>query len=226
MQAVLDDRPVRTPALRSLPRHVGLIPDGNRRWAEGRGAPRADGYAAGLAPGFRLLRLCRALGIEEVSIYGYTKENVRRPSAQVHAFRAACVEFVQRVVEEGAAVTVIGDDASAAFPPDLAPYVRTRTPGAPRVNVLINYNWQWDLAHALASPVRRVPLLERLASSAASRVDLVVRWGGRRRLSGFLPVQCAYADLHVIDTLWPDMEPDELLDALHWYEQQDVTLGG
>ncbi len=65
-----------------------------------------------------------------------------------------------------------------------------------------------------------------LASAAVSRIDLVVRWGGRRRLSGFLPVQCAYADFYVIDTLWPDSHPEEFIDALTWYQAQDVTLGG
>ena len=66
----------------------------------------------------------------------------------------------------------------------------------------------------------------RLMTSEIPRVDLVVRWGGRRRLSGFLPVQCAYADIYVVEPLWPDMRPEELLDALTWYEQQDITLGG
>jgi undecaprenyl diphosphate synthase len=53
-----------------------------------------------------------------------------------------------------------------------------------------------------------------------------VRWGGRQRLSGFLPAQCAYADLYVVDSLWPDMTPQEFIDALQWYQTQDVTLGG
>jgi undecaprenyl diphosphate synthase len=210
---------------RRLPRHVGLIPDGNRRWAEARGGAREEGYAAGLAPGFRLLQLGRALGIEEFSVYGYTKENVRRPTPQVQAFRAACVDFVERAVAEGAGVAVIGDAESSAFPRALEPLTRARSPGTPRVNVLVNYGWQWDLAQAVAAPSRG-PLMARLASCAASRVDLVVRWGGRRRLSGFLPVQCAYADFYVIDTLWPDMRPEEFIAALHWYAAQDVTLGG
>jgi undecaprenyl diphosphate synthase len=64
------------------------------------------------------------------------------------------------------------------------------------------------------------------ASKLATRIDLVVRWGGRCRLSGFLPMQCAYADVHVIDTLWPAMRLEEFVAALHWYGDQDVTLGG
>ena len=201
-----------------MPRHVGIIPDGNRRWAEGRGAPRRDGYAAGILPGMRLLALCRDLGIEEASVYGFTKENVRRPADQVQAFREACVDFCRRAVEVGAALHVIGDSGSSVFPQELKPYTESRTEGDIRVNLLVNYGWQWDLGG-----------LERagkLASSLATRVDLVVRWGGRRRLSGFLPVQCAYADIYVIDTLWPDMQAEEFLEALRWYEAQDITLGG
>lgn len=198
-----------------IPRHIGIIPDGNRRWAEWHGQPRREGYAAGVGPGMLLLTLCRQLGIEEASVYGFTKENVKRPADQVRAFREACVDFAAQATEAGAALLVIGDSSSPVFPDALRPYTERRSPGAIRVNLLVNYGWQWDLSGGA-----------QLRSSPASRVDLVVRWGGRRRLSGFLPVQCAYADIYVIDTLWPDMRPEEFLEALRWYEKQDITLGG
>ena len=193
---------------------MGFIPDGNRRWAEARGGPRRDGYAAGIAPGLRLLELCRDLAIREVSIYGFTKENTRRPPDQVRAFREACVEFAARAMEQGAALLVIGDQASRLFPAALRPHTGERSKGSIKVNLLVNYGWRWDLAS------------RRPRSGQASRIDLVVRWGGRRRLSGFLPLQCAYADIYVLDALWPDMEPAQFLEALRWYEKQDVTLGG
>jgi undecaprenyl diphosphate synthase len=201
---------------RRIPRHIGLIPDGNRRWAQARGAAKRDGYAAGIAPGLNLMDQCRRLGVEELSIYGFTKENVHRPADQVRAFRDACVEYAMRAIEAGAALCVIGDTASSLFPPELQAHAAVRSPGDLRVNLLVNYGWQWDLAG----------LPQRLRSEQASRVDLVVRWGGRNRLSGFLPVQSAYADIYILDTLWPDMHPDDLLAALEWYEKQDVTLGG
>jgi undecaprenyl diphosphate synthase len=179
----------------------------------------------------RLLELCRELGIEEASIYGFTKENVRRPQDQVQAFREACVEFAELAVAAGAALHVIGDSRSSVFPPPLKPYAAKRSAGDIRVNLLANYGWQWDLSTGLAlaqrsRPAARSGLSRQLGSAKASRVDLVVRWGGRRRLSGFLPVQCAYADFYVIDTLWPDMSLQEFLAALHWYERQDITRGG
>ena len=65
-----------------------------------------------------------------------------------------------------------------------------------------------------------------LNSRDISRVDLVIRWGGMRRLSGFLPVQSVYADFFVVDRLWPDFQPEDFFQALQWYQKQDVTLGG
>ena len=214
-----------------LPRHVSFIPDGNRRWAEARGMTRAEGYAHGIERGVDLLRLCKEIGIEEVSIYGFTKENVRRPSDQVEAFRAACTDFALKAVDAGAAVLAVGDAESAVFPPALLPFAKERSDGDLRVNLLVNYSWQWDLYSAIKQArtnggVTYSAVPTALASGAVSRVDLVVRWGGRRRLSGFLPMQCAYADFYVIETLWPDSRPEEFLDALAWYQDQDVTMGG
>jgi undecaprenyl diphosphate synthase len=214
-----------------LPRHVGLIPDGNRRWATGHGLSKEAGYAAGIRPGSELLRHCRALGIEEVSIYGFTIENTHRARVQVEAFQHACVAFAAQALEADAALLVIGNSRSSFFPRELLPYGSARSSGCLRVNLLVNYSWSWDVraaldAHAPSRGARRQDPSERLGSRGASRIDLVVRWGGRSRLSGFLPFQSAYADVRVIDTLWPDMRLAEFDQALDWYARQDVTLGG
>jgi undecaprenyl diphosphate synthase len=212
-----------------LPRHIGFIPDGNRRWAIERGLPKRAGYAAGIDPGLRLISLCRSLGVEEVSAYGFTKENVRRPTDQVSAFQGACLGFAQGALEAGVALLAVGDTVSDLFPDELRPFAEARSPGDIRFNLLVNYGWEWDLRSAAgrgSAALGRRRLLASLGSAGVSRIDLVVRWGGRRRLSGFLPIQCAYADFFTIDTLWPDMRPAELLDALAWYDRQDVTMGG
>jgi undecaprenyl diphosphate synthase len=65
-----------------------------------------------------------------------------------------------------------------------------------------------------------------IKSSDVSRIDLIIRWGGRRRLSGFLPVQSIYSDFYVVDEHWPDFNPEHFYKALKWYNDQDVTLGG
>jgi undecaprenyl diphosphate synthase len=212
-----------------LPRHIGVIPDGNRRWAESRGLSRAEGYAAGIEPGLQVLRCAQALGIEEITAYGFTKENVRRPRAQVRAFQEACSELGLRAVREGAALLAVGDTDSALFPDRLRPFATERAPGRVKFNILVNYSWQWDLGYAfrMARADRTIPKPGAVLGSAAiGRVDLVIRWGGRHRLSGFLPFQCAYADFFTIDDLWPDMNCDKFHEALQWYANQDVTLGG
>lgn len=205
------------------PTHVGIIPDGNRRWASRLGLSKADGYGHGLAPGLELLRLAKESGIEEITYYGFTVDNVRRPALQVAAFSQACVDAVEMIAREPCSLLVVGRQDSAAFPRQLLPYTR-RTDlngGGIRVNFLVNYGWEWDLSGEGCGPVEN-----RLRSRDISRIDLVVRWGGMRRLSGFLPVQSVYADFFVVDSLWPDFQPKDWTDALSWYDKQDVTRGG
>jgi undecaprenyl diphosphate synthase len=203
-----------------LPRHVGVIPDGNRRWAVGHDLDKKSGYAHGIDPAFELYEACRFLGIEEVSFYGYTQENTKRPREQREAYQAACELGVERLRALDAELLIVGDDASSMFPEVFQPYtVRTRFGrGGLKVNLLINYSWRWD--------IDRLRSTGRLGSHDVSSVDLVVRWGGRTRLSGFLPIQCAYADIYVLEGLWPDYSGTDLVEALEWYGAQEVTKGG
>ncbi|HBN09946.1 MAG TPA: dihydroorotate dehydrogenase [Cyanobacteria bacterium UBA8530] len=213
------------PTFKRVPRHLGLIPDGNRRWATRNGLPKEAGYEKGMNPGFEAFELCGELGIEELTIYGYTQDNTKRPAAQTRAFQKACVEVVQGIARMDAAILVVGNTESPLFPEELLSFARERRvfgKGSLRVNFLINYGWLWDLSKASGSH----SLVNGLASREVSRIDLILRWGGRRRLSGFLPVQSVYADIFVFDDFWPEFRPEHLYEALSWYEVQDVTLGG
>ena len=203
-------------AKRSLPKHVGFIPDGNRRWAVNRGLPKEQGYSFGIEPGLALFEMCRSLGIPEVSVYCFTQDNIKRPSLQIQAFRSACVTFAEEIARQGAALLVVGDDTSSQFPPELRSF-RTRQGGGMRVNLLVNYGWEWDLNGLRQGSIR---------SHEVSRLDLIVRWGGGRRLSGFLPVQSVYADFYVVEEYWPDFKPEHFEQALGWFKDQDETLGG
>ena len=206
----------RSQSRRRLPRHIGFIPDGNRRWAVQHGFSKEHGYASGVAPGLALFEACKALGVEEVSIYGFTQDNTRRPAVQAKQFRAACVAFALEISRRGSALLVLGDERSKQFPGELAGF-RTRQGAGIKVNFLVNYGWEWDLDGLKEGGLR---------SADVTRLDLVVRWGGGRRLSGFLPVQSVYADIFVLDALWPDFKSQHLDDALAWFSQQDRTLGG
>lgn len=202
------------------PKHIGIIPDGNRRWAVGHQMKKKDGYQYGLEPGMRLLKKAKDCGVEELTYYGFTVDNCKRPKEQFLAFQNACVEAVKMLSEEGADLLVIGNEKSRCFPKELLPY-RRRTSvngGGIRINFLVNYGWEWDLSHIAEDG--------KPYSDEISRIDMIIRWGGMRRLSGFLPIQSVYADFYVEEHLWPDYSDSDFEKALEWYNRQDVTLGG
>lgn len=214
-----------------IPKHVGIIPDGNRRWAVEKGLQKQEGYQRGLDPGLMLYEMCLELGIPELTFYGFTQDNNKRPEIQRKAFQKACVDAVSMLSNRDASLLVIGDSSSRFFPAELNEYTSRKNfgKGLIRINFLVNYGWKWDLSHITgkgAEARRSTNLLKKVASSDISRVDLIVRWGGRRRLSGFLPLQAIYSDFYVVDDMWPDFKPDHFYQALEWYENQDVTLGG
>lgn len=223
---------IEKPAFSRIPKHIGVIPDGNRRWAQSQGMNKEDGYAKGVNPGVTLVAQAAELGVEEMSFYGFTMDNTKRPSAQTRAFQRACVDAVMALTDHDADILVVGDYSSPLFPKELTEFTRRRTfgKGSIKVNFLINYGWQWDLKAILGNKPGKVPggknITAVLASKDVSRIDLIIRWGGRRRLSGFLPIQSVYADFYVVDDMWPDFQPRHFYQALYWYQDQDVTLGG
>lgn len=204
--------------MKKIPKHIGIIPDGNRRWAKQNGLKKEEGYTYGLAPGLRLLKAAQNHGIQELTFYGFTVENCKRPKEQVLAFSRACIEAVRVLEQEQADIYVLGNTNSPCFPAELLPYTGRLRPSARpdkglRVNFLADYGWEWDMKNNWAS--REIP-----------RIDLVIRWGGMCRLSGFLPVQTVYSDIYIVKELWPDFQEQQFEDALNWYRKQDVTLGG
>lgn len=221
------------PVFKRLPQHIGIIPDGNRRWAQMKGYEKQDGYSHGIEPGFELYNICLELGIKEMTLYGFTQDNTKRPSVQTKAFSKACVDAVMQLSGRDAELLVIGNSESPMFPRELLPFTKRVKfgKGLIKINFLVNYGWSWDLNQAFNSikgceSTENINLAEHIASADISRVDLMIRWGGRRRLSGFLPIQSVYADFYIIEEMWPDFERSQFYKALEWYQDQDITLGG
>ena len=220
-------------SFKRLPRHIGFIPDGNRRWAQRQSLHKHAGYEYGIDPGFELYKICLDLGIEELTFYGFTQDNTKRPAVQTQAFQKACVDAVMKLANRDADLLVIGNSDSPMFPKELLPFTKRVKfgKGLIKINFLVNYGWNWDLNYTLkekgySGDWSHDSLIKSVASADISRIDLIVRWGGRRRLSGFLPIQSIYADFYIIDELWPDFKPEQFYRALEWYQDQDVTLGG
>lgn len=207
-----------------IPKTISIIPDGNRRWTVDKGLKKNEGYHHGLYPGVSVVRMAKKYGVEEITFYGFTTDNCRRPKEQIHAFQKACVEAVELIREEGdVEILVVGDSESKFFPDELQPYLKRTTFGDAKikVNFLVNYGWKWDLRGIDGGHV-----INDLRSKDISRIDLIIRWGGMRRLSGHLPVQSVYSDFFIVDELWPDYDDKHFINAIDWYQKQDVTLGG
>lgn len=210
-----------------IPAHIGVIPDGNRRWAVLNGMSKEQGYYRGLNPGLMLFNLCKEAGVKEITYYGFTVDNTKRPPEQRRAFTEACIKAVRMLSKENASLLVVGNSSSPMFPKELLPFTERKVfgTGDMKINFLVNYSYEWDLNLNLQKEFKSQNL-NYIKSHDISRVDLIIRWGGRRRLSGFLPVQSVYSDFYVIDDYWPDFKPQHFYDALNWYSNQDITLGG
>lgn len=205
-----------------IPKHIGVIPDGNRRWAVENGLEKKDGYQKGLNPGLELYKICKKMGVQEITYYGFTVDNTKRPTEQRLSFTNACIEAVKLLSKEDAELLVLGNIGSKMFPEELLPYTTRQTfgKGGMRINFLVNYSWEWDTGF------EKNELMGPFKSKDVSRVDLVIRWGGRKRLSGFLPLQSVYSDFYFIDDFWPDFSEKHLEEAIQWYNQQEISLGG
>lgn len=203
-----------------VPNHIGIIPDGNRRWAKSQQMGKERGYENGLLPGLEAFKECEKLGVKEISIYGFTVDNTKRPTQQRIAFTKCCIEMVNMLKNENCEILVAGNKESDMFPIELSDLTTRKTfgKGGIKINFLINYSWEWDL--------KANKSVTYYNTADISRIDLIIRWGGMRRLSGFLPVQSVYADFYVIDDLWPDFKREHIANAVNWYQKQDVTLGG
>ncbi len=214
-----------------IPKHIGIIPDGNRRWAECNHLEKQEGYSHGISPGFKLYELMLEYGVKEATFYGFTQDNTKRPKRQKEAFINACVNAVDILANRDANLLVVGNTDSNVFPKELIKYANKRIKfgqGLVNINFLVNYDWEWDLKHALTNNSGNVnnSLHNHIKSRDISRIDMIIRWGGRRRLSGFLPIQSVYSDIYIIDDYWPDFDEQHFIDALQWYQATDITLGG
>ena len=143
-----------------LPKHVGIIPDGNRRWAQNNGMSKEEGYDQGIDPGLALFHQCKLLGIKELTYYGFTKDNTKRPKIQRLAFTKACIDAVEMLSKEDASLLVIGNTSSPVFPKELLAYTKRQIfgKGSIKVNFLVNYSWEWDIGYICENSHEKVDL--------------------------------------------------------------------
>lgn len=176
----MSKRANKTEQFKRIPKHIGIIPDGNRRWAVDHNMEKQQGYGYGIEPGFQLYQQLLDYGIEEVTFYGFTKDNTKRPAIQTEAYVKACVDAVNLLSDRDANLLVIGKTDSRVFPDELRKYANQRVnfgKGSININFLVNYDWEWDLK---GGNNRRYPL----KGNFQNRFDITL---GRQKKAERLP---------------------------------------
>jgi undecaprenyl diphosphate synthase len=229
------------PPLERVPRHVGIIMDGNGRWARARGLPRAAGHRAGTEALRGLLRAAVELGIKILTIYAFSTENWARPETEVKALLAIFERMIDRELEElhteGVQLRHIGqlDNLSPRLRRKVLDAIElTKNNQRLILNVAFDYGGRTELVNAVRHIIADGVPAEQVDDSLISRYlytaklpdpDLIIRTSGEMRISNFLIWQGAYAEFYVLPTLWPDFGKDELYEALVSYSQRERRFG-
>ncbi len=219
--------------------HVGIIMDGNGRWAERRGLPRNAGHEAGVEAIHRVVEAAPEQGVGTLTLYAFSSDNWRRPQAEVSALMALLRRYLAaetaRLVESGVRLRVIGrrDRISMVLAHAIG-QVERRTASGDRLNlrIAIDYSARDAILDAASKACRPEDLTRegfaRLITGEAEPcdVDLLIRTSGEKRLSDFLLWESAYAELHFTDTLWPDFGAAHLGEAIASFRGRERRFGG
>jgi undecaprenyl diphosphate synthase len=225
---------------RNLPRHIGIIMDGNGRWAESRGEPREAGHKAGSAAVRRVVRICRRLGVDALTLYAFSEQNWARPAGEVDALMGLLREYLlterDEILENGIRLVAIGDlgRLPEGVREVLDPLRRASSDnGKMTLALALSYGGREEIAAAARdmaveaaagtldpASIDAATLGARLPSQGAGDPDLIIRTGGEIRLSNFLLYGAGNAELAFFDRLWPDFTEDDLFTAITAYQRR------
>jgi undecaprenyl diphosphate synthase len=215
--------------------HVGIIMDGNGRWAARRGLPRGAGHEAGIEAMRRVLRAAVDEGVGTLTLYAFSSDNWRRPAAEVSLLMALLHRYLdgetEGLVRDGIRLSVIG--RRDRLPDNLAAEIArseaaTEWGDALHLRVAIDYSGRGAILAAASGA--RADLTQEdfgaLVSGDVASVDLIIRTGGEQRLSDFLLWECAYAELYFTPLCWPEFGAEHLAAALAEYRARTRRFGG
>ncbi len=229
-----------------IPAHLGIIMDGNGRWAKKRGLPRTAGHAAGAKVFRTIAKHCEKRGISTVTFYTFSTENWKRPQAEVDAIMDLLRQYLKESLadfqRENIRTRFIGD--RTALSEDIRQLMAEAEESTAHktgmvLNLAINYGGRAELVTAMRQIVRDVQagtitpeaideacIEDHLYTAGQPQVDMILRPSGEYRLSNFLIWQCAYAEYVFEDILWPDFTTADLDKALEEYGKRHRRFGG
>ena len=230
---------------RSLPRHIAIIMDGNGRWAKARGLPRIAGHRSGAEAVRRTVTAAGDMGIPYLTLFGFSSENWKRPSAEVQDLMVLLRHYLRGEIAElqrnGVRLKVIGQVTRLS--PDIVDMIEraetlTRDNTQITLTMALSYGGRAEIVaavQAIAAQVARGSLAaedvdedclaRHLFTADIPDPDLLIRTSGEQRISNFLLWQCAYSELVFTKTLWPDFSKNDLEQAIDDYCGRERRYG-
>lgn len=230
----------------ALPVHIGIIMDGNGRWAKKRGLPRKAGHSAGAKTFRKITRYCSDIGIKYLTVYAFSTENWKRPEDEVRSlmklFKSYLEEALADFKDDSIVVKFIGD--KAPFDEDLRNLMieneeSSKDRDGMVLNIAMNYGSRDEIVRAVKNICNDVQsgavltenideqlISDYLYTSGQPDPDLIIRPSGEYRISNFLLWQSAYTEFVIMNKLWPDFETSDLDEAIKIYSQRNRRYGG
>ena len=224
---------------RILPNHVGIIMDGNGRWAKNQSKNRSFGHKAGSKNVDRIVSHAFSLGIKSLTLYAFSTENWCRPKEEVDELMRLLElyfkKFISKVLKNNVKLNVIGD--ISVLSPKLNKIINECIAKSSNntqnvLNVAINYGGRQEIVNSvnkilsLNLPVTVENILQNLYTAGSGEPDLIIRTGGEIRLSNFMLFQGAYSELYFTDVLWPDFDENCFDLAMTEFSKRQRRFGG
>ena len=220
---------------------IGIIMDGNGRWAKKRLLPRSAGHVAGAKIIQKILEDLREIGIHHVTLYAFSTENWKRPKEEVDGLMELIYKYLDEVVVEKInsdkdfQMRFLGDKSVLSEKlRNKCVEIENMASGRPFVcNLALNYGGRDEIVHAVnaaiaegCSPITEDDISRHLYTCESPDPDLIIRTGGDFRVSNFLLWQGAYSEYYVTDTLWPDFDRTEIIKAIDAFYSRNRRFGG
>ena len=223
----------------SLPTHIGIIMDGNGRWAKKRGLPRTFGHKAGGEAFVKIVTECRKIGIKCLTVYAFSTENWKRSEAEVSALMTLMKDYMVRytdtLLKNGIRLRVLGD--MSRFEHSTINEINKRIEMSKNNDTMtlciaLNYGGRAELTTAVnkllksgKTEITEKDISDALYTEGLPDPDLIIRTSGEQRTSNFLLWQSAYSEYYFTDVLWPDFDEKELQKAIEEYSKRNRRFG-
>jgi len=228
-----------------IPKHIGIIMDGNGRWAKKRMSPRNMGHKKGAEVFQDITRYCNELGLESVTFYAFSTENWKRPAEEVNGIMSLLKEYLIKAFDyekENNRIVFLGD--KSAFSGELLELMldieeKTKDRTGMTLNIALNYGARNEIVYAAKNIAEMVKegkigvddideqlFSDNLYTKGQPDPDFILRPSGEKRISNFLLWQCAYSEFIYMDVLWPDFTRKDLDEAIIEFNKRNRRFGG